>query len=48
MAAESGCQKCAMTTLGGPDLPLITFVEIITSTFLRAQVAGADAAMVST
>lgn len=46
-AIRSGYQKCAMIALGGPDLPLITFVEINTSTFLRAHLPCARAAMVS-
>jgi hypothetical protein len=36
-----------MTTLGGPDLPLITRVEIKISTFLCSHLAGARVAMVS-
>jgi hypothetical protein len=40
-------QKWAMRALGGPDLPLITVVEITTCTFLCAQLAGARAAIVS-
>ena len=42
-----GYQKCATTALGGPDLPLITLVEITIWTFLWAQFRGACAAMVS-